>query len=351
MNSERLKFAMIGTGNFAPVMAGFIVESADVVAICDPSSDARARFVKVTGLKVAEFSDYESLLKKAEIDAVVLTGPNFTHAPTAVAAAQAGKHVFCEKTMAPTVRDCWAMVRACELAKVKLMVGHKRRLRPPWARIIQLRELLGAPVAMSIVGYFDGRPDNFQGWWTREAESGGVLTLSGVHELDWMRAVCGDVEAVSAIAGPQVDRRYDFSDSIHVMLRFRSGAIGFLGVSLSYPLRRYRQVYGAEITCQRGGMRLVSSFHEADVYWKLLSENEEHHERFEEAGGDPVGANEALRKESREFVRWIVDGTEPCLTWREGLRCVEVIEAARRSASESGAWMTLPLYPELESQG
>ena len=64
----------------------------------------------------------------------------------------------------------------------------------------------------------------------------------------------------------------------------------------------------------------------------------------------PVGANEALRKESREFVRWIVDGTEPCLTWREGLRCVEVIEAAPRSASENGAWMTLPLYPELESQ-
>ena len=105
-------------------MAGFIGESADVVAICDPSSEARARFVKVTGLEVAEFSDYESVLEKADIDAVALTGPNFTHAPTAIAAAQAGKHVFCEKTMAPTVRDCWAMVRACELAKVKLMVGH-----------------------------------------------------------------------------------------------------------------------------------------------------------------------------------------------------------------------------------
>ena len=54
----------------------------------------------------------------------------------------------------------------------------------------------------------------------------------------------------------------------------------------------------------------------------------------------PVGAEEALRKETREFVRWITDGTDPCLTWREGLRCVELIEAANRSkshGSESGS--------------
>ena len=351
MNNRRLKFAMVGTGNFAPVMAGFIGEVAEVAAICDPSANSRARFVQSTALNVAEFDDYQKLLDMPGLDAVALTGPNFTHPPIAIAAAKAGKHVFCEKTMAPTVPECWNMVRACEAAKVKLMVGHKRRLRPPWARIIQLREQLGSVAAMSIVGYFDARPDDFKGWWTREAESGGVLTLSGVHEIDWMRAVCGDVRAVCAVAGPQVDPRYDFSDSIHVTLQFQSGAIGFLGVSLSYPLRRYRQVYGAEITCQKGGMRLVSGFNEADVYWKLFSENDEHHERFEEQGGDPVGANEALRREMREFVRWISDGIAPSLTWREGLRSVEVIEAARRSAREKGAWMTLPLYPELEASG
>jgi predicted dehydrogenase len=96
-------------------------------------------------------------------------------------------------------------------------------------------------------------------------------------------------------------------------------------------------------------MRLVTSFQEVNLYWRSLGEAEEHHERFEEAGGDPVGANDALRKETRDFVRWIVDGTEPCLTWREGLRCVEIIEAARRSSKQDGAWIALPLYPELET--
>ena len=47
-------------------------------------------------------------------------------------------------------------------------------------------------------------------------------------------------------------------------------------------------------------------------------------------------------------MRWIADGTEPCLTWREGLRCVEAMEAAHRSASQGGVPVRLPLYPELE---
>ena len=233
MSERRLRFGMIGTGNFGPSWRRLSMKPPMWLRSATRVRVSRSKFVKSTGLKVEEFDDYKILLEKKEQDAVALTGPNFTHTAIAVAAAQAGKHVFCEKTMAPTVPDCWKMVRACEKAGVKLMVGHKRRLRVPWAKMIQLRAELGQVAAMSIVGYFDARPDDFKGWWTRESESGGVLALSGVHELDWMRALCGDVQAVSAVAGPQVDKRYDFSDSIHVMLRFQSGAIGFLGVSLS----------------------------------------------------------------------------------------------------------------------
>ncbi len=339
---------MFGTGGFGTHFARYVSEVADLVAICDPHPEARANFLKATGLKIPDFENHGLLLNNVQVDAVVLTGPNHTHKLQAIAAARAGKHVFCEKAMATTVPDCWEMVSACEKAKVRLMVGQKRRLRPPWARMLDLRERLGPVVAISILAYWDARPDNFQGWWTREAECGGLLDLSGVHEIDWMRAMCGDVEKVSALAGARIDPRYEFADSMHVMLRFRSGTIGFLGVSLSYPLLRYRQVCGAEVSCRNGGMQLVTSFNSADIYWRLLCETEAHHERFEEPGDGPVGAEEALRRELREFVRWVEDGTAPTLTWREGLRCVEVLEAAYRSAKRGGAWIDLPLYPELE---
>jgi predicted dehydrogenase len=107
----------------------------------------------------------------------------------AVAEAAAGNHVFCEKAMATSAPDCWKMVRACEAAEVKLMVGHKRRLRPAWARMIALVEQRGGAAAISIVGYFDARPDDFNGWWVQQSLSGGLLMLSGVHEIDWMRAL------------------------------------------------------------------------------------------------------------------------------------------------------------------
>jgi predicted dehydrogenase len=351
MANKRLRFAIFGTGGFGTCFAQYVNEVAELVAICDPKPESRANFLKATGLKVPEFDDHERLLANVQVDAVVLTGPNHTHKPQAIASACAGKHVFCEKAMAPTVPDCWEMVRTCEAAKVRLMVGQKRRLRPPWSRMLDLRKQLGPLVAISTLAYWDARPDNFQGWWTREAESGGLLNLSGVHEIDWMRAMCGDVERVSALPGARIDSRYDFADSMHVMLQFRSGAIGFLGVSLSYPLLRYRQVCGAEVVGHAGGMQLVTSFNCADIHWRSIRDAEAHHERFEEAGPNPVGAEEALRRELREFVQWVTDGTEPTLTWREGLRCVEVMEAAHRSAKQGGTWMNLPLYPELEQRG
>jgi predicted dehydrogenase len=343
MKDRRIRFALIGCGDFAAVFAAYITEAADLVAICDPSSDARTSFRQSTHLAVKEFEDYERLLSEVDIDAVAITSPNHTHKQITMAAAQAGKHVYCEKAMAHKVSDCWEMVRACESAGVRLMVGHKRRLRPPWARMIELRETLGPPLAITDVLYHDARPYNFQGWWTREAQSGGLLDIAGVHELDWMRAMAGEVKSVSAIAGPQADHRYDFSDTLHVQLQFRSGTVAALSVSLAYPPLKFREACGAQVVCLNGGIRLATYLEHIDLYWQHNRDNGLQHTRY-----DDLGFDYAFSKEVGDFVRWIKDGTGPCLTWVEGLRCVEVIEAANRSARENGAWVGLPLYPELE---
>src|SRR5207244_508630 len=141
---------------------------------CDPSPEGRARF-RQAGFDVPEFSDYERLFSAVEVDAAAITSPNHTHKEITLAAARRGIHVYCEKAMAPTVPDCWEMVRGCEEAGVRLMVGHKRRLRPPWARMIELRDRLGPVAAITACMYFDARPYNHQGWWTKEALCGGLL--------------------------------------------------------------------------------------------------------------------------------------------------------------------------------
>jgi predicted dehydrogenase len=344
MKNRRLRVGLIGTGDFGPHFAPYINEVADLVAICDPNPQSRARFVEQTELRLPEFDRHEQLLAEVDIDAVVIASPNFTHKEIAVAAAERGKHVFCEKAMATSVPDCWEMVRACEKSGVRLMVGHKRRLRPPWGRMIQLREQLGHVVSITSCAYYDARPYDHQGWWTRRDQCGGTLPVIGVHIVDWMRAMCGDVVTVHALAAPQVDPRYDFPDTLHVSLQFASGAIATLNVSTVYPLLKFREAGGPLVICEHGGMRFVPFMEHLDLYFQHRDDAEPRSERF-----DDLGFNHAYRQEFGDFVRWIVDQSAPCLTWREGLRCVEVMEAALRSADEHGSVITLPLYPELEN--
>lgn len=156
--------------------------------------------------------------------------------------------------------------------------------------------------------------------------------------------MCGEASQVSAVAAPQVDSRFDYPDTLHVSVRFRSGAVGSLTVSASYPLLQYRESCSSDVLTRDGGMRLVTFTDHIGLYWQRRDEREAYHERF----GD-LGHAHAFRQELGDFVRWIADGTEPCLTWVEGLRCVEIMEAAHRSAAQHGAWVELPLYPELEA--
>lgn len=343
MKGEKLRCALIGTGDFGPYFAPYVRECAELVAICDPSEAARAHFARHTGLDLPQFDQHEKLLDEVDVDAVVVASPNFTHKEITLAAARRGKHVFCEKAMAPAVPDCWEMVRACQAAGVRLMVGHKRRLRPPWARMVELRRELGHVLAITSCAYYDARPYDHQGWWTRREQCGGTLPVIGVHIVDWMRAMCGDVVDVRGQAAPQVDPRYNFPDTLHVSLSFRSGAVASLNVSLVYPLLKFRESGGPLVVCQQGAMQFVPFMEHLDLHWQHRDEAEPHFERY-----DDLGFDHAYRQEFGDFVRWVTEGAEPCLSWREGLRCVEVMEAAHRSADQGGAVIRLPLYPELE---
>ncbi len=343
MDERKLRFAVIGCGDFARFFTPYLLQFADVAAVCDPNPQARRQFLDAIGHDLPEFAEHERLLDTASVDAVAILSANFTHREIALAAAARSKHVYCEKAMALSVPECWDMVRACEAAGVRLMVGHKRRLRPPWARMIELRRELGPVLAVTSCQYFDSRPYNFQGWWTRAAGCGGLLDVADVHIMDWMLAMCGELKSVRAMPAPQIDTRYDFPDTMHVELRFRSGAVASLNASMSYPLLKFREAGGPHVVCRNGGMRFVPFLDHIDLYWQTFDDDAPCHERF-----DDLGFDHAFALEVSDFVRWVREDREPCLTWREGLRCVEAMEAAHRSALEGGTIIQLPLYPELE---
>jgi UDP-N-acetylglucosamine 3-dehydrogenase len=343
---KRLRFGLIGCGDFGKYLAPYVLELADIVALCDPSESGMEGTARALELDVPRYTAYADLCARDDLDAVVITAANFVHAEITETAARAGLHVFCEKAMARNVPECWRMVRACRDNGVKLMVGHKRRLRPPWARMIELADdaLLGEPLAITVCQYDDNRPyDFFDTWWADPELSGGGFHMHGVHVIDWFRGMCGDATFVTAHNGPQHDPRYKYHDVVHATYGFASGAIASLNSGLSFPLHKFRESQGPWGESRHGGFKLVPYMDHIDLYWQRLDQTQPQHERF-----DDLGFDHAYRLEVTDFVRWVTEERPPCLTWVEGLRCVEMMEAAYRSAAAQGEKVQLPLYPELE---
>ena len=345
--NQKLRIGLCGCGDFGKHLARYFMEVAHITALCDVNRAGIEETARALTLDVPHFTDYEEMFATGGLDAVAITAANYAHAEIAIAAAQAGLHVFCEKAMACTTAECWEMVRACQENSVKLMVGHKRRLRPPWARLIALTEdaaLLGDVLAITVAQYTDNRPYNFfNTWWADPKLGGGFLHLHGVHVIDWFRAMCGDANRVTALYGPQHDARYKFPDILHATFQFESGAVATVNGGLSFPLHKFRESQGPWGECRHGGFKLVPQLDYIDLYWQRLNETKPHHERFSDLGFD-----DAYRLETGDFVRWIQEEQQPCLTWVEGLRCVEMMEAAYRSAESGGQPIDLPLHPELE---
>lgn len=345
--SDKIRFGLIGCGGFGRSFAQHVLEVGDIVALCDRDAALAEAAATEHGLKVPRYDDHRRMLNEQKLDAVVITAANFAHTELATAAADAGCHVYCEKAMARTVPECWQMAQAAHRNGVKMMIGHKRRLRPPWERMIELTDdsLLGELLAITVAQYCDYRLlDMYDTWWADPALSGGFLHLHGIHMLDWFRALCGDVRRVRSVCGPRHEPRFKFPDILHATFEFQSGAVACLNGSTLHPLQQFRQCQGSLAECRHGGWRMVPEFDHIDIYWQRLDQEQTQHERF-----DDLGYATAFRRELGDFVAWVREGTKPCLTWVEGLRAVEMAEAACRSVAEDGAVVDLPLYPELEN--
>ncbi len=129
MNEKKIGIGIIGLGSRGIYFGAedFVKSDFRLAAGCDPVPEkceaARALF----GREVRTYSDYRELLKDPEVEAVVVTSPDFTHAEVAVAALEAGKHLYLEKPMAQTVEDCDRIIRAWEGSGTVFMVGLELR--------------------------------------------------------------------------------------------------------------------------------------------------------------------------------------------------------------------------------
>lgn len=334
MTIHPVRVGLIGFGWFAELLCTRVfpfVPEISVVAVCDRLPQRRDRAHEI--LKVPVFEDSADLLRESDCEGVIIMTPHNTHRVLVEAAAASGKHIFCEKAMAVTVEDCRAMITAAEAGRVTLLIGHMQKLIPPYSRVIELvREgRYGKVLAMQVFG-FHWCPV-FDGWWRTKDGCGGLLYWTGIHDLDTMRAIVGDdVVEVYAVSGPKTERYTEYEDIVAVTLKYRGGAIGSLQVAEHDTLREFSDSFSLSVLCERGSIRYIPDArivqHRArarHVLGELCSEQLPSHEENE---------NAAYRAEFSHFGN-VVRGQEPLrLTARDGLKCVETLQAIYRSIEE-----------------
>jgi len=230
---ERLRIGVIGLGWFGEIHCETIVgvPNLELAALCTRTPERLAALGAKFGVSKT-YRDYHDLLADPEIDAVSIVTMWDQHTEPAIAALQAGKHVFLEKPMASTVADCRAILAAAAQAKGILLVGHICRFNPRYRMAKQAiaRGEIGQIVSL-------GSRRNIPAAWTPEILNKiGPIVGDAIHDTDLMLWFTGD-RVVSAYAQTVDVRNLENPDIGQTMYRFASGATATLETVWCMPER------------------------------------------------------------------------------------------------------------------
>lgn len=234
---KKLGWGLIGCGDIAQkrVAPAFRdLASCELVAVNRAQSDLAAAFAKQFGAK-RWYLDWRKLLRDEEVDAVYIATPVHLHAEIAIAAAEAGKHVLCEKPMAMNVSECDRMIEACRAHKVKLGVAYYRHFYPVVDRIKEILKSgeIGAPVLAQISAFerFEPAANDPRSWLLqKDLAGGGPMFDFGCHRIELLTNVFGPVTEVKAMTANVIFDR-EVEDTATALFRFKSGAGAVLSVS------------------------------------------------------------------------------------------------------------------------
>lgn len=324
--------------NWGIIGAGKIAERQMVTAIGQASGQ---RLVAVMKRKLAQaqaFADrhgvanaYDSsagLLANPDVQAVYVATPPHLHAAQTIAAAQAGKHVLCEKPLALDSRQAQQMIDACRANGVRLMVCYYQRYN---SRHQQIRELLATgaigqvtAVRLNFSDYFPPTP----GFWHHNPaiSGGGVLMDLGVHCVDLLHFLCGEVTEVMAMIDT-LAADSPVEDTATLLLKLDKGAQAVITSHWSTANFEPQQSNGLEICGTLGTIQAAPILaKDSSGTLRLITEA-----GVQDFGVGPGGLQPHVAL-LEDFAGTIGIGAPSPIPGEEGLAGLRVIEAAHRSA-------------------
>ena len=333
MGNSKIRVCVIGAGRAGMIHAGNFargVSNAQLVAVADPFEEAAQKACRELELE-KYYLGYQDVMRDESIDAVVVVSPTVYHKEIVIAAAEAGKHILCEKPMAMTVEECDDMNQAAEENKVKLQIGFMRRFDKSFMYAKE-RVLAGEIGDVVLVKSLTRGPSIPQPWQYDIAKSNGPLAEVNSHDIDTLRWFTeSEFQEIYAIAGnyrcPQAKEGFpDFYDNVVMTGTFENGMQGCIDGAVSV---RYGYDARTEIVGTRGVL-FVGRLHENEVVvcnmdsgivtpfmetWRTLFVD-------------------AYRREDEEFIESIVEDITPRVTGIDGKMAVKVVNAGNRSIIE-----------------
>lgn len=257
-NKEKLGVALVGLGYYSTDLLAPALQLtqhcylAGVVTGTPSKAEKWKQMHKIPDKNIYNYQIFDSIANNPDIDVVYIVLPPSMHAEYVIRAANAGKHVWCEKPMAITEAECKSMIDACAKNKVKLSIGYRMQHEPNTKQIIQFRKDLTYGKVMKVeasAGYFDGRTDH---WKQKKKLGGGCMLDMGVYPLNAVRYSTGlEPVAVTAFASTTRPEIYkEVEETMKFDLEFSGGVTASCETSFGKGMNDLM------ITCSKGWYKL-----------------------------------------------------------------------------------------------
>lgn len=332
-----LNAAIVGLGWWGKTLVESVEEPSDSIRFVSGTSRTMSpelkAFAEKHKFRLAE--NFETLLADSSVDAVVLATPHSLHASEVIAAAQAGKHVFCEKPFALKKSDAQAAVHAIQKAGVTLGLGYNRRFHP---EMVKLRERIRSgelgtvehvEATMTFANALLLKPTQWRAH--RDETPCGGLTPMGVHALDGMIDLCGQIDQVFCQSFRRVVE-IDADDTTTVLFRMKDGMSGYLGTITATGPGFSFQAFGSKGWVRLDGMTHVAGASSEERRTKLFSTC-----KFQPAKGPAevwqAATMDVTRAALESFARAAQGGPSFPIPIEEMIHGVAVTEAIVRSAA------------------
>lgn len=323
---KKIGVALVGLGRYstgilAPALQ--LTEHCELRGIVTGSPSKIPQWQKQYGIKDANVYNYDNMHQVAnnkDIDVIYIVLPTFLHKKYSVIAANAGKHVWCEKPMAMNVEECEDIIKACDKNKVKLSIGYRLQHEPNTQTLISYADTkpFGDIKTLTSKAGYSGRGTSQDNWRMDRSKGGGAIYDMGVYPINAARYATGlEPIAVSAKWGrhlPEVFKKAD--DTCYFELEFKNGIKADCETSVVNPSNIL------QVNCEKGWYKLEP----------MQSYSGVQGERSDGVKLDKYIPNQQARQMDDDALA-ILNNTPVMVPGSEGLLDIKVVLAAIESAN------------------